>query len=172
MGKKELRNILFEAAQTGNTKGIKEALEMEADVNWYDLNHWTALSWASYFNQLECVKLLVESGANLNHQNMYGYTPLSEAIYKEYWDIADFLLEKDANVNLSDHEGNNALMYFLLNKKDKPEIFQKLLQKTVNKGKANKKGLTAKELITTDYVEDGSSEILRYRNTDYYLSFF
>ncbi len=66
--------MLHVAAITGNFKIAEKLLQEGVPVDIPAFNNWTALQRASYFGQLEMVKLLIRHGADPRLRNNYTYS--------------------------------------------------------------------------------------------------
>jgi ankyrin repeat protein len=69
----------------------------------------TPLLFATRFNCLECVKLLLDAGADIDRPTPEGVTPLMNAIDNNNFEIANYLLDRGANPHLFDWWGRTAL---------------------------------------------------------------
>lgn len=103
--KELLNNVLLVATKGRDLKGVKEAIELGADVNTknnYDgLNHGDSpLFIAAQLGYDEVVKELLEHNPNVNAKNNFGRTPLLAAAYQGHVEVVKLLLEKGADVNL------------------------------------------------------------------------
>ena len=80
-------------------------IEHGADVNAQDQDHETPLHLASYFPDLELVRMLVDHGANINAEDNWSRTPLHRVLEaRGYSDehrfgVAQLLVERGADVN-------------------------------------------------------------------------
>ena len=72
------------------------------------------LTWATFNNYTDIVRLLIEKGANIECYNPVGCTPLIIASYGNY-EICEFLIQNGADVNARRTKGSNkdwtSLMY-------------------------------------------------------------
>jgi len=88
----------------------------DIDINQQEeITESSTLHFASFYNCLPIVKLLVSKGANLNLINKSGLTPLMWAIEKGHTAIAKFLLSSGADITISDTQGFTALHKAVLN---------------------------------------------------------
>jgi ankyrin repeat protein len=69
----------------------------------------TPLLFATRFDCLDCVKLLLKAGADINRPTPDGVTPLMNAIDNSNYDIANLLLDEGANPSLFDWWNRTAL---------------------------------------------------------------
>ena len=92
---------LVEAAKTGDKVAVRALLKQHVDVYTSVADGATALSWASYRDDLETADLLIAAGANVNAANDYGATPLMLACVNGSAGMVDKLLKSGANPNSS-----------------------------------------------------------------------
>ncbi|MDR1385884.1 MAG: ankyrin repeat domain-containing protein [Planctomycetaceae bacterium] len=102
---------LYDAAESGNLKIVKELVENGADVNTERRN---PLMGAVKNGNLEVVKYLIAKGANVNQicNNIYEHddeTPLLEAARSGNLAVVKYLVEKDADVNIKNEKGKTPL---------------------------------------------------------------
>lgn len=112
-------------------------------VNIYDENHATPLMWASYYGDLEMVKLLISKGASPQNKGLineaesnlvYG-SAMVVAAGKGKVDIVAYYVEKckipvddmELNANLVDENGWNALQWATVN--NQCEVVKYLVKK-------------------------------------------
>jgi hypothetical protein len=99
---------LLLSAANGDLQGILESLTSGADINTKDSNGFTALQFASYNNQLQCVEVLIESGAEVNvfdFKNYNNYTPLHFAAAFNQLELAKKILKSGVNPHIPNGEG-------------------------------------------------------------------
>jgi len=82
---------LFDAADEGNIKAVKQYLANGVDVNAKGWQGETSLHKAAHSGQKEIVELLIANGADMNAMNDEGETPLDWAILNDETEIADLL---------------------------------------------------------------------------------
>ena len=70
---------LVDAAKAQDHEVVRALLGQQVEVNVAELDGATALHWATYWNALDMVDLLIDAGANLDATNDYGLTPLALA---------------------------------------------------------------------------------------------
>src|SRR5262245_49124969 len=70
---------LPDAARKQDRAAIRAFLREGADVNGRHPDGATALHWATHWDDIQTVKLLVGAGADVNAANDFGVTPLSMA---------------------------------------------------------------------------------------------
>ena len=80
---------------------------MPVDVR--DVNGWTALHYATRYNRIDVVKLLLHEGADVNKQNDYKNTPLHLAARDNYTEVARLLIQNGADVNIRNYLNNTPL---------------------------------------------------------------
>jgi ankyrin repeat protein len=87
-------------------------LNTNIDINLQNNIGWTALMYASKYNKIDIVKLLLKrEDIDINIQNKYGWTALMIASRFGKIDIVNLLLQKDdININIQDNIGRTALI--------------------------------------------------------------
>ena len=104
---------LFIAVEKNQLSATKFLLENGANVN-TSYNDDFVLTWATFNNYTDIVRLLIEKGANIECYNPVGCTPLIIASYGNY-EICEFLIQNGADVNARRTKGSNkdwtSLMY-------------------------------------------------------------
>ncbi|KAF8419515.1 ankyrin repeat protein, partial [Tirmania nivea] len=87
------------AAKTGDVNAVKLRLSVVGDVEYKDINNYTALGWAAANGHIEVVQLLLEKGANIEAPiGNTGITALYIAAQNRCEHIVKLLLEKGANM--------------------------------------------------------------------------
>jgi ankyrin repeat protein len=85
------------AAQYNRVEILRYLIRVKFDVN-SSFNEETPLGTASFWGNIDCVKLLVLSGAHINGISTLA-TPLSKACFMGQTEVAKFLVENGADVN-------------------------------------------------------------------------
>lgn len=101
---------LIDAVKNQDHEVLRTLLKERIDVNSPQADGATALSWASYMDDLEAVDLLIRAGAKVDLANQYGITPLLLACTNRSASMVEKLLEAGANPNLAQWEGQTPLM--------------------------------------------------------------
>ena len=104
MTQDELNKRLYDAVLKDRNSEIKSLLKQGADVNVKDINGWTLLHRASFWNRIDIAKFLIENGADVNAKDKNGETPL----YLVSWDLVDiakFLIENGADIDAQNKDG-------------------------------------------------------------------
>jgi hypothetical protein len=99
---------LLLSAANGDLQGIIDSLSSGADINSKDSNGFTALQFASYNNQLQCVEVLIDSGAEINvfdFKNYNNYTPLHFAAAFNQLELAKAILKSGTNPHIPNGDG-------------------------------------------------------------------
>jgi len=82
----------------------------------------------------EGVRVLLEGGASPDSSDRFGTTPLMSAVEKSNVDLVKKLLKYGADVNLRDCHNENALMKGITNHRNAMNIFEILLERSVETG--------------------------------------
>ena len=101
---------LVQAAKSDNKEAIRSLLKQHVNVNTPEGDGSTALSWASYRDDLVTADLLIAAGANVNASNDYAATPLLLACANGSAGMVNKLLKAGANPNASVWMGETVLM--------------------------------------------------------------
>lgn len=103
---------IFEATAAGRASAVSEMLERDpALAKAWSADGFTALHFASFFNQPTIARELVRRGAEVAvvSMNPMEVTPLHSAAAAKATEIVRMLVESDAPVNLKQHGGWTAL---------------------------------------------------------------
>ena len=101
---------LVEAAKAQDRAAVQALLSQQVDVNVAALDGATALHWATYWNAVDTVDLLIDAGADLGATNDYGLTPLALACDNGSGAMVTRLLEAGADPDLARSTGETPLM--------------------------------------------------------------
>ena len=101
---------IHSAVKKQNLEEIKTYVE-QGEIDLTDLNGFTPLILASYYDHPSIVQYLCESGADVDRGDNKGWTALMYASYYNFYDIAKILLDHNASVNKKNSEGHTALYY-------------------------------------------------------------
>lgn len=96
---KELTDLFFAAARTGNDDVIREFIKHGFPVNIKNHAGFTPLMMASYYGHQNVVSTLLEKGADRCARDNRGNTALMGAIFKLEWSIAKQLRKVDCDAN-------------------------------------------------------------------------
>jgi hypothetical protein len=99
---------LLNAAQAGDLKAVKKAIDRGADVNAVNERKSSALLMAAGSGNFQIVKLLVEHGVDVNLRNTEGVSALMTAAANGSLKIINYLLDHGANAAFRDSSGNTA----------------------------------------------------------------
>jgi len=101
MANTELDKGLFKAAYEGDVNGMKEALELGAEVDVKDEMDMqkTALIKAVENNNLDAAKFLIEKGAEVNSKDTGEQTSLLHAVYQQNVEMIKELIKAGADPN-------------------------------------------------------------------------
>ena len=138
---------IFDAARTGNLEQIKMLSAKNRDtVNAVNERGFNPLMIACYRGQTEAAMLLVKKGADVNAKSAEG-SALQAACYQNNTELTAFLIKKKANIEVKGPDGNNALMYAVMNQN--VEIVKLLVKKGADLQAKNNDGQTAYSLAMT-----------------------
>lgn len=138
---------IFDAARTGNLEQIKALAAQNRDtVNAVNERGFNPLMIACYRGQTEAAMLLVKKGADVNAKSEEG-SALQAACYQNNTELTVFLIKKKANIEAKGPDGNNTLMYAVLNQN--LEIVKLLVKKGADLTAKNNDGQTAYSLAMT-----------------------
>jgi Zn-dependent protease with chaperone function len=144
---------LLGAASESDLKRVQSLLDAGANPNAADEEGWTALMWASQFNETVIGGALIDAGADLNLVEMsYEETALTVALYNSSLEMVALLLEKGANPDLQDSAGWTPLMTAASN--GDIEAAKLLLEAGANPMKADEMGYTAEDYALENGFED------------------
>ena len=106
---------IWEAAEKGNTKAVKQHLAAGTDVDAKDKYGRTPLHMTPINGHKEIVELLISKGADVNvRDDLGGRTPLHQAAssgHKVAQQIAELLITKGADVNAKMEDGRTPLNF-------------------------------------------------------------
>lgn len=94
---KEVIDLFFAAAKTGNKEVIHEFLKHGFPVNIKNHAGFTPLMMATYYGHQDIVTTLLENGADRCARDNKGNTALMGAIFKLEWSIAKQLRQVDCD---------------------------------------------------------------------------
>jgi ankyrin repeat protein len=106
-------NLLQQAILLHKPDIVKLLVEKGADVNMISRDRMP-LSYATFSDCFECVKILISNGANINGKDILGKTPLMYALArgpKVNEECIHYLLNNGANIEEKDEYGWTALFY-------------------------------------------------------------
>lgn len=104
--KKELN--VFEAASVADIETVNKIINKNPELtNSFSPDGFTPLGLASFFGQLDIVKLLLNKGANPNiaANNQFKVAPIHSACAISNYDITDLLIKHGADVNAKQMQG-------------------------------------------------------------------
>ncbi|MBO7639815.1 MAG: ankyrin repeat domain-containing protein, partial [Treponema sp.] len=124
---------LMRAAMSGNDWQVRTLIEGGADVNARDVDEWTALMYASRYQQnVQIVRTLIESGAYVRVRNKYNVTPLLMAAeYSQNPEILSVLLE---DRSASEEEVFKAFILTVSSGQVSPQITKSKIRIFLDKG--------------------------------------
>lgn len=115
----------------------------------------------------EGARVLLEAGASPDSQDRFGSTPLISAVEKSNIDLVKKILKYGADVNLRDCHNENALMKGITNHRNAMNIFEILLEKSVETGVVSSpSGFTPLLKSLTNREWEGFSLLLMEREKD------
>ena len=102
---------LTDAAKGRDREAVRTLLLTElVDANTPQGDGATALSWASYWDDIEMAELLIRAGAKADIANELGVTPLALACGNRSADMVAMLLKAGADPNIAQMNGQTPLM--------------------------------------------------------------
>lgn len=138
---------------------IKMIIE-KADVNYQNKNSWTALHYASRYNNTEILSLLIQAGANLNLEATYnddeegfaGITTLYDAISQSNWEIVNLLLDAKVDVNIAQKTKDrfSPILRLSYNKEPNLDVLESLVNLGANINDVDKDGWSALHLAASN----------------------
>lgn len=99
---------LVQAARTGDTQAVHDAVKQGAAVNAPDPHGWTALHYCAASGHLEVCKVLIDHCSDVNATLPDFSTPLMLAAEEGHLSIAKFLLDNGALPKCKDEDGFTA----------------------------------------------------------------
>ena len=92
----------FNAIRENDIDAVKKFIEDGIDINIKENNeqHRAGLLWASDFEYIDMIKLLLDNNADVDTQNNNNETPLYRAVYRHNKEIVSLLLDNNADVNI------------------------------------------------------------------------
>jgi ankyrin repeat protein len=108
---KILNDLLFEAADKGNTDDVLKQLLKGADVNSKTYEGITPLMYAAQNGHLEVAEILIHNGADVNARPADGVTALIAATRFNHEDVIDTLIHYGALMNVKTNDSATALLY-------------------------------------------------------------
>lgn len=99
------------AAKRNDTAALQSLLDMQGPVliNSNDSAGDTALTWSSWYGNLDAMKLLLDYGADINLPGVRHKTPMAWAAEAGRKDAVALLLERGADPSIRDDEGKTPL---------------------------------------------------------------
>lgn len=105
---------LHSAAAKGDIKALKEMLDGGANINESSMGAVASgppLNHASYYCQVEAVKLLLEKGADVNATSWMDLRALNYATWKGCNKVAELLIDKGADLEAINKWGDSPLAW-------------------------------------------------------------
>ncbi len=110
---RKVNSGMAQAARESDADKLSRLIEAGGDVNAVDSSGLTALNWAVYHGNADCVRrLLAAPGIDVNKADLQGFTPLFWAIYKNNTECVQLLLAAPGiDVNRQDKNGCTPLFW-------------------------------------------------------------
>ena len=145
---------IFEAAALGEEQLLRQSLRDKQLLDARSADGFTPLHLAAFFNQPDCVQILLEQGAQVNAiaANPSRVQPLHSAVACRSVEIVRLLLDHDAAVNARQHGGWTALQAAA--KHGCMELVELLLQHGADPDQPADDGQTAKTMSANDEIRD------------------
>ena len=149
---------MLEAAKTGDIDTLK-GIGNNSNCNCQDLQgrHSTPIHFASGYNRVDVVELLLSLGANVHAKDKGGLVPLHNACSYGHLEVVELLIKHGANVNISDLWKFTPLHEAAA--KGKYDICKLLLKHGAEPTKKNRDGKTALDLVREE--DEDISDLLR-----------
>lgn len=127
---------------------IAPLLDHGADINERDCYSSSALSCATFMNNISTARYLISRGADINSQDSLGITVLNESIENNSHDCISLLLDSDADLSIANKYGETAL-HIIARRADLPtlRIFQGADLEDMDPDAKTTAGLTARDLF-------------------------
>jgi ankyrin repeat protein len=91
---------IWQAAAEGDVQSLQQFLEHGVDLDLYDNEYLTPLSYAANEGRLEAVEFLLNHGAKVNEVDLRGWTPLMWAATAGHLEVVKRLLENGAETHV------------------------------------------------------------------------
>lgn len=147
MSEHEIKYKLDHAAQNNDIEGIKKLLIFKPRIELLNI----ALSRASQYGNIECIKLLIASGANINCADEW--PPLILAAFNNKEAAVECLIKMGADVNLQFYTKQTAMHNITLNNREK--LAKLFLEADYDINLKDEKGHTAYDtakVFSSDYI--------------------
>lgn len=102
-------NNLLLAAYNNHINNAETLIKQGVDINFKNINGFTALMYAAQCGNEEIVQMLIDAGANVNIQDSIGDTALIYAANNSNETIVQMLIDAGIDVNIKNKIGNSAL---------------------------------------------------------------
>lgn len=131
-----------------DTAYLSPLLDYGADINEKDYYSSSALSCATFMNNIQSARYLISQGADVNIQDRSGITVLNDSIENNSHDCVALLLESGADLTIANDDGETAL-HILARRADHRtlEIFMASDLEDMNPEAKTNAGLTAWDLM-------------------------
>jgi uncharacterized protein len=105
-----MRELFFQAAESGNIEEIHNLLKQGIDINSKDTQGRTAIMIATYQNDAELVRRLIELGADIHIQDDLKNNPFLYAGAEGFLEIVKLTIESGADPKILNRYGGTALI--------------------------------------------------------------
>ena len=133
------RMDMYDAAQNGELKRVKELVKHGKDIEKRDSPDGTPLWVAAEFGYVDIVRYLVEQGADIESFGR-GETPLMAACRTDNLDVVRYLVEQGADMEKNGNSNWTPLIYAVYN--DRVNVVRYLLEQGANRDHADYYGDT------------------------------
>lgn len=127
---------------------VSPLLDHGADINEKDCHRSTALSCATFSNNINTARYLISRGADINDQDRLGIPVLNESIENNSYECISLMLDSGANLSIADQYGETAL-HIVARRADLQtlRIFHGADLEDMNPDAKTDAGLTARDLF-------------------------
>ncbi|KAF1313134.1 Serine/threonine protein kinase, partial [Globisporangium splendens] len=150
---------LLHAAESGDTKGVRQSLARGSEVDDFEEGSWTELFWAADRGDIGHLRLLLNSGASVNKRDQWARTALFCGARNGHVETVRMLVESGAFVNEKDNDGATSL--HITSQNGHVEVVSVLLKNGAGVDLANNNGWTSLMVASFNGHVEVVSELLK-----------